>query len=225
MIEINLVKEGEKKIVVIGKPKILIVDDDPECRNTLSLIFSNRHFSTSVASDGTRGFETMKSFKPDVALLDMMMPGIDGISLTKKAKSDPETKEIQIIMISAKTDSEEIESAFNAGAVDYITKPFVSAEVIARTRTALRKKAMLTEKLKQKRLSLFHTDVVFIARELQRPMALITTALGKLKNEWICPHTEHYQNIIASYDHSIRLQVILRELQKIHDLDVEDIKL
>ena len=211
--------------MVIGKPKILIVDDDPECRNTLSLIFSNRHFSTSVAGDGVKGFEAMKSFKPDVALVDIMMPGIDGIALTEKAKSDPDTKDIQIVVISAKTDSEEIEAAFNAGAVDYITKPFVSAEVIARTRTAIRKKAMLAEKLKQKRLNLFHTDVVFIARELQRPMTLITTALGKLKAEWVCPHTEHYQNILVSYDHSIRLQVILRELQKIHDLDVEDIKL
>lgn len=108
----------------MGKGKILIIDDEPDIIETVSYILQARNFSVFTAIDGFDGIEQAKVYKPDLILLDIMMPGIDGYETCLKLKSDKDTKNIPVIMFTAKGESESVLKAHKSGANDYIVKPF-----------------------------------------------------------------------------------------------------
>ncbi|MBF0572660.1 MAG: PleD family two-component system response regulator [Desulfamplus sp.] len=117
------------------KPSILIVDDEPYNIKILNeLLRSN--YNTRVATNGERALEiAMSDNPPDLILLDVMMPGIDGYEVCKRLKSVANTQDIPVIFITAKTDEQDEVRGFEAGAVDYVTKPFRPIVVEARVRT------------------------------------------------------------------------------------------
>jgi len=115
---------------------VLIVDDTEENVDLLVEALGEG-YDLSVAMDGTTALEYVKTERPDLILLDIMMPGISGYEVCSKLKSNAETAEIPIIFLSAMTDIESKKRGFELGAVDYITKPFNVYEVQARVRTHL----------------------------------------------------------------------------------------
>lgn len=121
---------------LIRMAKILIIDDTPINIKTVGEILRDRHHII-VATDGQGGIELASSESPDLILLDVMMPGMDGFAVCRALKERPETASIPVILTTALTGTDDIVRGFDSGAVDYITKPFNPRELIARVSTHL----------------------------------------------------------------------------------------
>ncbi len=121
-----------------AKSKILIVDDNPG--NIDFLLELLNAYEVRVVTDGKGALDMVRKGKPDLILMDVGMPGIDGFETCIFIKSNPETEDIPVIFLSAKTDSESIIKAFDVGGVDYITKPYRAKEVLVRIQTQLKLK-------------------------------------------------------------------------------------
>ncbi len=119
------------------KPLILIVDDVPKNLQVLGNILDGIDSEISAASNGKQAFDIVQETKPDLILLDVMMPVMDGFQLCKELKKSLATKDIPIIFLTAKTEMDDIVKGFELGAVDYVTKPFNSVELLARVRNHL----------------------------------------------------------------------------------------
>jgi len=122
---------------IIDASSILIVDDNVRNLQVLGGFLKNEGIEAEFAIDGISAFDWLGKKKFDLILLDIMMPGKDGYEVCSMIKKNPVTKEIPIIFITAKTDSESVVRGFEAGAVDYITKPFIHSELLARVKTHL----------------------------------------------------------------------------------------
>ena len=116
--------------------KVLVADDEKEIRNLLRLYLENESFEVVEAQDGPGTLEAVRINKPDICLLDIMMPGIDGLQVMKKIR---EESNIPIIIISARTADAERILGLNLGADDYIPKPFNPLEVVARVKSHMRR--------------------------------------------------------------------------------------
>ena len=117
---------------------ILIVDDMPANIGVLLNSLSQNGFKVLVARDGESAIEQAKFAKPDLILLDIMMPGIDGYETCRQLKADDETQGIPIIFMTARDETEDKVHGFESGAVDYVTKPFQNEEVLVRVNTHLK---------------------------------------------------------------------------------------
>lgn len=118
-----------------GEKSILIVDDNPQNIQVLGTILKKENYDVSVSMDGLEALEYLVTERPDIILLDIMMPKMNGYEVCKILKKDNALKKIPVIFITAKTDTEDIVKGFKVGAVDYITKPFNSEELLARVET------------------------------------------------------------------------------------------
>ena len=116
---------------------ILIVDDMPDYVNLLSVILVNSGYNVSTATDGSNALAAIQSVKPNLILLDVRMPGMDGYQTCHQLKQNQETQHIPVIFISALDEMFDKMTAFSVGGVDYITKPFHPEEILARVRTHL----------------------------------------------------------------------------------------
>ena len=116
--------------MAIPKKRILVVDDEPDAVELMQTILEHEKYDVTTASNGEKALEAMKS-NPDLVLLDIRMPGeINGLEVCRRLKSDPKTKQIPVIIFSAKVLDHHIEEGFQAGANEYITKPFRSAKLL-----------------------------------------------------------------------------------------------
>ncbi|MGB8690117.1 MAG: hybrid sensor histidine kinase/response regulator [Microcoleus sp.] len=136
---------------------ILIVDDNQTNLDVLFELLRNYGFKVLVALDGESAIEQTEYIHPDLILLDIMMPGIDGFETCRRLKADPPTRDIPIIFMSALSDTIDKVKGFQAGAVDYITKPFQHEEVLSRIETHLTIRS-LQKKLQEKNAELAHLN-------------------------------------------------------------------
>jgi DNA-binding response OmpR family regulator len=120
------------------RPTVLIVDDESYIREFLAQILSE-HFRIAFAKDGKEALEMAKTVKPAIIVLDVLMPGQNGIETCKKLREQRESEEIPVIMLTAVNEPEQRIKAFNAGADDYLAKPFLPEELIARINRKLEK--------------------------------------------------------------------------------------
>jgi CheY-like chemotaxis protein len=119
------------------KPLILIVDDIPRNVKVLGDILRTKVCRIAVATSGPQALQMVKKVHPDLILLDVMMPEMDGFAVCKILKESSQTKDIPIIFLTAKTETADIVKGLESGAVDYISKPFNSTELLARVNTHL----------------------------------------------------------------------------------------
>jgi len=128
------------KMSIESTPKavLLIVDDTPANLGVLSDFLDEAGFEVLVARDGESAIQKVQYAKPDIILLDVMMPGIDGFETCHRLKADPSTEDIPIIFMTALSDTVDKVKGLNLGAVDYITKPFQQEEVLARVKVQLK---------------------------------------------------------------------------------------
>ncbi len=114
---------------------ILIVDDNAENRKVLGNLLVNNNYEVVVANDGFKALSLLKKLVPDLILLDVMMPGMNGYEVCEKIKTNILLKYVPIIFLTAKTESVDIVKGFRVGGVDYVGKPFNSEELMARVNT------------------------------------------------------------------------------------------
>lgn len=116
---------------------IFVVDDLPQNLKLVGNLLNEVGYSTTFATSGKQVLERIPNCKPDLILLDLMIPDIDGLEICKILKTDPNYQEIPIIFLTVSHDPEHLLDAFNSGAVDYITKPFRKLELLVRVKTHL----------------------------------------------------------------------------------------
>ncbi|MZH03945.1 MAG: diguanylate cyclase [Nitrospinae bacterium] len=126
--------------------RILLVDDVLQNIDVLYQTLKSKNYELAVVNSGIKTLEVASKFKPDLILLDIMMPGMDGIETCKKLKANESTKDISIIFITAKRETADVVEGFMAGGLDYITKPFFLEEVLARVTTHLKLKKLIRDK-------------------------------------------------------------------------------
>lgn len=119
------------------KPVVLIVDDVPENLQVLYKILSQEGYSFSIATNGAETFNVLEKQKPDLILLDVMLPDTDGYEICRKIKNSEKNNDIPIIFLTAKNDSDDKIKAFDIGGVDFITKPFEEIEVLRKVSTQI----------------------------------------------------------------------------------------
>ena len=119
------------------KDLVLIVDDCTENLGLLSQVLEKESMQTLVALEGTQALSIARTMTPDIILLDAVMPNMDGFEVCQELKKDPDLKSIPVIFMTGLSDSDSVVQGFSAGGIDYITKPIVNSELIARMRVHL----------------------------------------------------------------------------------------
>jgi len=121
------------------KITVLVVDDEPAIRDMLVMALASAEFNVITAADAQQALTRVVDDKPDLILLDWMLPGISGIELARRLKDDANTRALPIIMLTAKDEEENKVQGLEVGADDYVTKPFSTRELISRARAVLRR--------------------------------------------------------------------------------------
>jgi two-component system alkaline phosphatase synthesis response regulator PhoP len=124
----------------MAKEKILVVDDEQDILELLKFKFSKEGYQVTCAASGEEALRCVRSEAPDLIVLDLMLPGIDGIEVARELKNDFDTKSIPIVMVTAKGEEADIVTGLELGADDYITKPFSPRILIARVKAVLRRR-------------------------------------------------------------------------------------
>ena len=120
----------------MGK-RVLIADDEPNIVASLEFLMEQAGFEVKVAADGGQALELASSFHPDLVLLDIMIPVKSGYEVCQRLKSDPATRDVKIVMVSAKGRDVEVAKGLELGADAYVVKPFSTRELVAKVREML----------------------------------------------------------------------------------------
>lgn len=128
-----------RNIVRMEKIKILVVEDEAPIQELLQFNLERKKYRVKVVDSGEEALTTTAQFQPDLILLDIMLPGADGLEVCKNLKADPKTQRIPIIMLTALCEEADIVAGLELGADDYITKPFSPRVLLARVKAALRR--------------------------------------------------------------------------------------
>lgn len=183
------------------KATVLAVDDQPQNLKVLASVLSE-DYNLSFANSGINALKNIENLMPDLILLDIMMPDINGFDVCRQLKSNEKTKDIPVVFLTAKTDIEDIMKGFDFGAVDYITKPFNHKEIKVRVKThiqlylaqrkiqAMNESLLLSEKELKKNADRLdkankERDKFFsvLAHDLRNPFQIIIGFAGMLKGE------------------------------------------
>ena len=194
--------------------KILAIDDSPSDLFLLKSLLQKTELTILTAKNGSRGMEIAVSEQPDLILLDVMLPDIDGFEVCKKLKANSYTSAIPIIFISAKDQTCDKIAGLNVGAIDYITKPFDPGELKARIESVFR-----TLELEEKISILVDTDELTGLTSRRHFFAILGSEMfrARIKGESLCMmmlDIDHFKNINDTYGH-LAGDMILKQLGKI----------
>ena len=120
--------------------KILVIEDDPSSMRLTHYILEHKGYKVLMAQNGLEGLRKARSEKPDVIILDVMLPGIDGFEVCHHLRADPQTAQVRILMLSAKAREADKDSGLKVGADDYIIKPAAPSEILSRVENLLEQK-------------------------------------------------------------------------------------
>ncbi|MHC5063281.1 MAG: response regulator [Planctomycetota bacterium] len=121
------------------KARIVVVEDEEDIRELLEYVLTREGFAVTSVADGRKGLAEVRKQLPDLVLLDLMLPGMDGLEVCSQLKQDEDTREVAVVMLTAKGEESDIVVGLRLGADDYITKPFSSKEMVARLQAVIRR--------------------------------------------------------------------------------------
>jgi signal transduction histidine kinase len=208
-----------------NSPVILAVDDNPRNLQLITSLLSQKGYKVVVANSGENALKYLMLKKPDLILLDIMMPGMSGYEVCEEIVKRPDLKGIPVIFLTAKSELNDIVAGFRIGAVDYITKPFRSEEAIARIETQLelrrirkeleQKNEIITQESERLRLAIAEKDRYFsiLAHDLRAPLAGFQATTELLENNFhsLSPD-EAIQFISTMADSARQLNKLLENL-------------
>lgn len=216
-----------KKIASDPPPFVLVVDDDPSILTSLELLLKNRGCRVSAASTGKEGLERALQEKPDVILLDVMLPDTDGFDVCRRLKQDPTMRHVPVLMLTALNDLFNKVKGLDAGADDFISKPFNEGELRARVWAFFRTKRLHDEldesyrrlkELEQLRDSLTHMIMHDLVAPLTAIQIGVEAVLQKIKAR--VPMTDGHQRMLkTAYDGCRRLMDMLRDVLSVSRLE------
>lgn len=126
-------------MIAVAKPKVLVIEDEPDILEVIQYNLEREGHKVLVCRNGEQGLSRIRTDNPDLVILDLMLPGMDGVEVCRQVKSDPVTRAIPIIMVTAKSEESDVVLGLGIGADDYIAKPFSPRELIARVKVVLRR--------------------------------------------------------------------------------------
>ena len=211
--------------------RILIVDDTKANLDLLCELLEAQGYSIAMAPNGDTALRIADRFKPDLILLDVMMPGIDGFEVCRRLKANPQTARIPVIFITAQNETESVVTGFEVGGVDYIAKPFHQEEVRVRVRTHLSNDHLARE-LSQKNDELTHANrqiresaerksafLASMSHEIRTPITIIKgyvdNMLAGIGGELSDRHQQNLTRVTQSTDHLMDLVNDILDLSKI----------
>lgn len=205
--------------------KILIIEDDVVHRTVLENILEEEGFSIITASDGEEGVELAFEHLPDLVLTDIRMPIKDGYSVCEDLRANPKTKFIPVVMVSALIDTNDLLKGFEAGAFDYINKPFENNELMARVNAAIKYKELREELSSVKQKSALLELAGAAAHELNQPLTILKTTayLFRDKNKKGSLSNEDIERYLEKFDKSIeRMSKTIGKMNSIDDYKTKD---
>ena len=185
------------------KPTVLIVDDNPNNIKVIALILRSLGYNLVVATNGQQAIDMVDRTKPDIILLDIMMPEMDGYDACTIIKAKPECENVPVIFITALSESENLVRAFEVGGVDYITKPFNKDELISRVKTHLELK-LTRDRLEKTTRNLQELNALkdklfsVIGHDLRSPLGSIKFSLEMLSAGAIEPSSQIFNDTLGS---------------------------
>ncbi len=163
--------------------KILVIDDLPENVFMLQDRLEHEGFEVLTAYDGYTGIDKARNELPDLILLDVMMPDITGLEVCKILAYEPTTKDIPIILVTAKSGAEDTKEGLEAGAFDYIKKPFNRIELLARVKSALKLSEAHKLLLSAEKRDTYLATVVTANHKIKQPLTLLSLSSAAIKRE------------------------------------------
>jgi putative two-component system response regulator len=174
---------------------VLVVDDTPANLNLMAQVL-NKHYRVQVAVSGAKALEIVRRSTPDLIVLDVMMPELDGHAVCRQLKADPATRHVPVIFLTALTRPEDESAAFDAGGADFVTKPFNPATLLARVRT------QLALKRAQDRLRQRNTELSHEVEALRDTTLFVMIGLAEFRDSDTGNHivrTQEYVRALASW--------------------------
>ena len=196
------------------KPHLLIVDDTPQNIQILGKTLREEGYEITVAVSGEQAIKVVGKILPDLILLDIMMPEMDGFETCERLQLSPQTQNIPVIFLTALTDTNNIVKGFDCGAVDYITKPFRTSEVVARVKTQLElkfsKENLLQRNTEQKEL------IHILCHDLNNPISAVRAFLGFIKDR---PDllSRHIENMFLAMENAADIIELVRNMRKLEE--------
>lgn len=164
------------------KPRILLIEDEEDIASLIKLQGELSGFKVMVETDGLNGFRAIERELPDIVILDIMLPGLNGLDVCRKTKNNPDLKHIPIILISAKSEELDIVLGLELGADDYVTKPFSPKVLFSRIKAVLRRKSEPEQPHQVVTFGAFSMDVDrYQLKKKEKLIALTLSEFGILK--------------------------------------------
>lgn len=163
-----------------GAPRVLVVEDHPELRRFVADVLSPR-FEVVAVSDGVAALEHASERRPDVIVTDVMMPKMGGLELTRQIRAREVTKDVPILLVTARGEPQDVIEGFDAGADDYIVKPFHGRELLARIDAQLRLRTMLHRLAHQERLASLGVLAASVAHQVRNPLTALVSGLPAVR--------------------------------------------
>lgn len=211
-------------------PLLLVVDDDPVNVELLSDLLRAMGYRVSEALNGAAALASARENPPDLVLLDIMMPGMNGYEVCRRMKADPRTARTPVVFVTALADAEDKVKAIDAGGDDFLTKPFHRPILLARIRSLLRLKAARDELeqsyRKLRELEQLRDDLMqMVVHDLKSPLASVLATLEMTVEGDLGPLTDHQRHLLGdAYDRgtdALALMDDLLELARLEDSRVE----
>ncbi len=162
-------------------PKILIIDDEPSILNLVSAYLRPEGFEVYTATDGPSGLKAARAYKPELIVLDIMLPGMDGLEVLNRLRRE---SSVYVILLTARAEETDKIVGLSVGADDYVTKPFSPRELVARIKAALRRMQLLSQEEGEGKLNFRHVQIDLDARRVfveGQEVDLTTTEFELLK--------------------------------------------
>jgi len=202
-------------------PLIVIVDDTPKNLQILGTILRKEGYAVLAITDSKKALPAIEKKQPDLVLLDIMMPNINGYEVCAALKSNPKTHSIPVIFITAKTESSDIIEGFRVGGVDYITKPFNSEELLVRVDTQLKLQDAI--KQAQKANAVKSEFLANMSHDLRSPLTSIMGVMKLMQGDDLTPEHRNYINIAQKAGTS--LLCLINDILDLSKIEAEQLEL
>jgi len=210
-----------------NKVTILVIDDEPAIRIGLAATLERRGYAVITAMNGDDGYLKAKQTPPDLIISDVMMPDLDGLAMKEQMSADPQLAPIPFIFLTARTGSEDRVSGIRSGADDYITKPFVTEELIARIEAILRRVKTEQERAGEQAKQAANEQMEKLRREvlqnfsheLRTPLGNVMMSLDMVVNRKFTTSEEQGEFIRIAYSSADRLESLIADIILLSDID------